>query len=544
MSDSTDSGGGLGQGTPDTTLAPQHDRFTLRGFWRALPTPGRWLLSTTAVSTLGRGMTLPFTIIYVHEVRGVPLDVAGLLMGLIAVVALVVTGPMGALIDRLGSRVVLVWGNAAQLAGAVVLAFATSVPAFVLAFTLLGISFGVGWPGFNALTASIVTGSLRTQFFGINFALVNLGIGVGGVVSGFLTDVDRPGTFTAIFLVDAACVLVPIGLLLGPLRHVAGRPEQPPAGVPDEAGVGYLAILRKPAVIWITALTFLSSFVGYGQMEAGFPAFARQVSEVSTRTIGFAFAANTAVIVGMQFLVLRFIDGRRRTRVFLVLVGLWAAAWLLLGATGLAAGTMAAAAGVIVFHVLFGLGETMLQPTVPAIVNDLATDRDRGRFNAVSAGAFQVGAISAPVVAGWLLNRQLGGVFIGVIVAGLAGVAVLALALERQITPEVNGIVDDPAAVASGTGSSFGRDAGAGLRRRRAHQCRTGRPARRAHQCRAGRRARRARRGRPARHRPLTSPRPPHGGVGATAGRAALACRAARRARSCLDPSIRRGVER
>ena len=64
------------------------------------------------------------------------------------------------------------------------------------------------------------------------------------------------------------------------------------------------------------------------------------------------------------------------------------------------AGTLAAAAGVILFHVLFGLGETMLQPTVPAIVNDLASDRDRGRFNAVSAGAFQVGAITAPIVAG------------------------------------------------------------------------------------------------------------------------------------------------
>jgi MFS family permease len=138
--------------------------------------------------------------------------------------------------------------------------------------------------------------------------------------------------------------------------------------------------------------------VGYGQMEAGFPAFARQVSEVSTRTIGLAFAANTLVIVAMQFLVLRFIDGHRRTRVFLVLVGLWAAAWLVLGATGMVAGTLLAAAGVIAFHVLFGLGETMLQPTVPAIVNDLASDRDRGRFNAVSSGAFQVGAITAPVV--------------------------------------------------------------------------------------------------------------------------------------------------
>jgi len=424
--------------------APARDggRLTLRGFRAELPPAGRWLLSTTAISTLGRGMTLPFTVIYIHEVRGVPLDVAGLLMGLIAVVALLVTIPVGVLTDRLGARVVVVAGNVAQVLGAVVLAFATTVPALVVATALLGISFGVGWPAFNAMIASIVTGRLRTQYFGINFALVNLGIGLGGIVSGFLADVDRPATFTAIFLADAVCVLVPITLLLWPLRHVANRP----AAVTDAdrggpaAGVGYLAILRNPAVRWITLLTFLSSFVGYGQMEAGFPAFARQVSEVSTRTIGLAFAANTAVIVGCQFLVLRRIDGHRRTRAFLALVVLWAAAWLVLGWTGLVAGSVAAAVGVVAFHVLFGLGETVLQPTVPAIVNDLATERDRGRFNAVSAGAFQVGAIAAPVVAGVLLDQHLAGVFILMLLGCLGLVAVLALALERRITPEVNGL--------------------------------------------------------------------------------------------------------
>ena len=421
-------------------------QMTLRRFWGELPTTGRWLLSTTAISTLGRGMTLPFTIIYINEVRGISLDVAGLLMSLIGVVAVLVTMPVGALTDRLGARVVVIAGNVAQVLGAVVLAFATTVPAFVVAISLLGVSFGVGWPAFNAMIASIVTGRLRTQYFGINFALVNLGIGVGGVLSGFLTDVDRPGTFTAIFLADAACVLVPIALLLGPLRHVANRPQHAALDAADGAdgtapsSVGYLAILRNPAVRWITLLTFLSSFVGYGQMEAGFPAFARQVSEVSTRTIGLAFAANTAVIVGCQFLVLRRIDGHRRTRVFLVLVGLWVGAWTVLGATGLVAGTLAAAVGVVVFHVLFGLGETVLQPTVPAIVNDLATERDRGRFNAVSAGAFQVGAIAAPVVAGVMLDRRLGGLFIVLLLICLGLVAVLALALERRITPEVNGV--------------------------------------------------------------------------------------------------------
>lgn len=97
----------------------------IRTFWRALPTEGRWLLSTVVVQTFGRGMTLPFTIIYLHEVRGFDLGLSGALMSLIAVTGLVVTGPGGTLIDRYGARRVLLAGLVAMIAGCSVLAFAT-----------------------------------------------------------------------------------------------------------------------------------------------------------------------------------------------------------------------------------------------------------------------------------------------------------------------------------------------------------------------------------------------------------------------------------
>ena len=304
----------------------------MREFWAQLPVEGRWLLSTVAIQTLGRGLTLPFTVIYLHEVRGISLDLAGLLMAFIAVVALLVTGPAGALTDRLGARRMLLWATSAQLVGCVILAFATTPLMVALAFVFLGFNFGVSWPAFNSLVAAITTGAARQQYFGINFALVNLGIGLGGIIGGLYADVANPSTFTVIYLADAASMLVPIGLLLGPLRHVHGRAEKP-AGTSAAAG-SYLTILRNPAVVWVTLLTFLGVFIGYGQMEAGFPAFARQVSHVSTSIIGFAFAINTAVIVGLQFFVLRRITGRRRTRVLMVMTALWAGAWLVLGLTG------------------------------------------------------------------------------------------------------------------------------------------------------------------------------------------------------------------
>jgi MFS family permease len=308
-----------------------------------------------------------------------------------------------------------------------------------VAFLFLGVNFGVSWPAFNALIAAIVSGPARQQYFGINFALVNLGIGVGGVVGGLFVDVHRPGTFTAIFLADAVTMLVPIGLLLGPLRHVHGRAEVPEGAL--QGSGSYLAILRDPAVLWVTVLTFLGVFVGYGQMEAGFPAFARQVSQVSTGVIGFAFALNTVVIVGLQFLVLARITGRRRTRVLLVMAALWALSWVVLGLTGLVPGGGLAVAGVLVFHCLFALGETLLQPTIPAITNDLAPDHLRGRYNAVNAGAFQAGTILGPVVAGVVLGHHWGTAFVAMLVVGCAAMAALALVVERRISPAVNGLL-------------------------------------------------------------------------------------------------------
>lgn len=413
--------------------------MTLRSFWSALPVPGRWLLASTVFQVLGRGLTLPFTIIYLHEVRHLDLDVAGAMMALIGVVALVLTPLAGTLTDRWGARIMVILGSAAQSIGVGLLAFADDVASVSVAMVFLGICNAGGWSAFNVLISSLVAGPVRQQYFGINFALVNLGIGLGGVVGGVFVDVERPETFTTIFLVDAVCMLIPIAMMLGPLRHVHGRSEAPEDGT-GGSSVSYLSILRRPGVAHLVLIGLLFAFIGYGQMEAGFPAFAREVSQVSTRVVGWAFAVNTVVIVAFQFFVLRRIQGHRRTRVVMVMTAVWAVSWLVLGASGLFAGTLTAATMVLVFHALFASGETLFQPTLPAITNDLSPAHLRGRYNALTAGAFQLGAVAAPLLAGLLLGNGLSIVFIGVLVLGCAALALSALRLERQLPAWVNGI--------------------------------------------------------------------------------------------------------
>jgi MFS family permease len=307
-----------------------------------------------------------------------------------------------------------------------------------LALGLLGAAGGVFWPGFNAMIGAVVPSGIRQRYFGVNFTLVNLGIGIGGLLAGSIVDVHRPGTFVAIYLGNALSFLAPLAVLVGPLRHVSGKVEHP---VSEQDGepirTSYLDILRDKAMLPVIALTFMSAFVGYAQSEAGFTAYARLVGEVSTRTIGYAFAANTATIVLLQLLVLQRIEGRRRTRVILVLSALWSVSWLM---TGLLPGSEAAAVLVIGGSAVFALGETLLQPTIPAITNDLSPDHLRGRYNAVMAGAFQLAAVTGPVVAGVMLGARLNVEFIGLLIAGCAVMAFIAHAVEHRIPDQANGI--------------------------------------------------------------------------------------------------------
>jgi MFS family permease len=194
----------------------------------------------------------------------------------------------------------------------------------------------------------------------------------------------------------------------------------------------------------LALISFVSSFVGYSQLNTGLPAYARALGRVSTQGLGLAFAANTLVIVVLQLLVLQRIEGRRRTRVIALLAVAWAAAWALLGTSALVPGTVSATALVAACASVFALGETLLQPTVPVIVNDLAPDHLRGRYNAVSSGSFQLAAVLAPPVAGWAIGHGLGSAYITALVAGSLLLGALAvLRLEPQLPLTVNGLPAD-----------------------------------------------------------------------------------------------------
>jgi MFS family permease len=396
----------------------------------SLPRVAWQLLAAGSLSAVANGLTFPFLVVYLHRVRDLSLGSAGLAAATVAAAAIVVNLAAGPLVDRLGPKRVVAAMLLMGASGAAALAFAETVPLALAASALFGAGLTTGWVGLQQVIAAVVPPERRADAFAVQFAILNAGIGLGGLTAGLLVDFDRPATFEAAFLGAAACYVGFAAVL--PFVAIPPRPE-------TATGVrvgGYREVFRDRRFRLVFLLNLVFVGIGVGQIESGFPAFATELGDATPRILGLAFAADTAVIVVFQVWVTAGLRGRRRTRGLMLEGVFWAAAW----ATALAAAWLGRPYLFVAVAVLFACAEMLHSPTIPAIVNDLAPDRLRGRYNAAGALSWQSARILGATASGQLLGLGLGGpLLVGFI--GLCGVgAVLALRLERALPPLANGI--------------------------------------------------------------------------------------------------------
>lgn len=399
----------------------------------ALSREARIVLAGSATSALGNGLTLPFLLIYLHQVRGIPLVQTGLLLAIPGLVSLAAGPVAGWVVDRYGARRLLAVGSVGSALAYGSLALVHTAAQAVPVAVALGMFNATFYPSQSSLFAALAAGPVLQRLFAMNFVLLNAGIGVGGLLAGLFVQVSSPGSFQVIYLLDALTFLAYTAAVL--TIHEPARPAKAVA-----VDGSYRQVVAHPLFRRVFALSLLLALTGYTQIDSGLPAFASTVAHTGSRAIALSFVANTALIVLGQLLVLRRLQGVRRTRALLVVSGVWALSWGFLALAGVLPGHGARSAVVIAFGALFGLGETFMAPTVGPMVNDIAPDHLRGRFNALSSLAYGVGFTIGPAFSTALIGAGLAGAWIGVLVLGALTIAVLALRLERRLTPAQNGI--------------------------------------------------------------------------------------------------------
>jgi MFS family permease len=419
------------------------------------------LLVGNAFAALGGGLTMPFLYVYLAHVRGIATTTVGLLFAWMGLLGFVLSPVGGSLIDRFGPRPVMLAGLTGEAIAVAAIGRIDSVgSAFVVASMMTVGSLGL-YPAATAMYARLVPESARQRVYGVQFMTLNAGLGVGGLIGSTMVDLAHPASFERLYLLNASSYLVYLVIVASLPRGTGslpsdsdspvaadGGPSQAGGGAPQPPAPGWSAVLRDRTALRLTGVSILAITFGYAQMEAGFTAYAVDVAGIPTNALGWAFGANTGIIVLGQLVTLRLIEGRSRTRLLAVAGLTWSLSWLVVALAAPAHGGWAVVCAVLGLGI-FGLAETIWAPIAPAIYNALAVEELRGRYNALQSMVWTVGSIIGPAVAGMLIGHGLAAWWVAMTVGGTLVAALGFLRLRRYLTDEQDGLTpaDGPDAV-------------------------------------------------------------------------------------------------
>ena len=446
-------------GEPDTA---GHRRA---GLVPVLPRRAWVVLGSDFLSAIGSGLTLPFLFIYAHQVRDLSYGTSGLVVSTVALASLAGNPVGGALADRWTPRRALMAGLVIAAAGSVALAVAHAAVALFGTAAVIGFGVAMAWPAQDALLASLTGPSERSAVFSVRHACLNAGLALGALVAAGVVTVTRPGTFTAIYLADAATFVAAVLVLTtlrAPVQQAARRSSRPAyqgsrsrrsgPGSARSCGTGHSCGCGRSPRCWRpelrpapVQLRRVRDPAGWCQHTGPQPGLRGQHANRD----------------GSRHFALRWLAGCRRTTGAALAAMAWAATWTVVIIGGHLGHGVAAETAFAVAMVIFALGETLLSPTLPAIINDLAPPGAAGRYNGLGALAFTTGFLLGPAIGGAALGAGWGTGLFAVLVLCCILASVAALRLGRQLPLSANQVSvatapepvpADPAPVTTATG--------------------------------------------------------------------------------------------
>lgn len=388
-------------------------------------TPLRRLIGAIALSAIGNGLVLPFFVVYLHSVRGFSIAHAGLLLSWMGISSILAAPLVGTAVDKFGAIRVLRISLLIGALGFTLLGFAHTSWQVFGAVTTCAIAQGMAWPAQGSLLAQLSPDRERT--FGLQFAFLNLGIGIGGVIAALIISVPTERAFHFLYIGDGFSFLVYLALIFK-IRN----PQKAEENKRNRNEGSWRQVLQDKRLLRIWIVAFIAILFGYSQLEAGFASYSTYVAHLTPGNLAWAYAANTFAIALMQMKFVKWVRRWRRSSALMMATSLWGLSWCVVGS----AKWWPTVFVLILAQLIFAVGEMIWSPVAPALVNDLAPEAMRGRYNAFFSGAWQSGLILGPGVAGLLIGAGEGFTWVVGVVSGSLFAALLAFRLRLILTPE------------------------------------------------------------------------------------------------------------
>ena len=393
----------------------------------------RKIIFGICLNAIGGGMTLSLLLVYLHDMRGFTNTFGGLLLAYGSLVSIIASSPMGALVDRIGPKKVIIGGLLLNSAAAFSLSQVETHFQAIIVMTGLNIAGQAIWPSQSVILTRLTPERDRSKIFGFNFMLLNLGLGVGGLLSSLIIQRGDLLSFQIMYWVDAGTFLLYLLIVLT-LRGEHVNKYIPKENEPKTGSYRDLFEI-KPLMFLGIAGIILFTF-GYGTIQAGIPVFATQFLGLSPKWLGIIFGVNTLSIVIFQPLVMRVIDKYSKYAALIAVGLVWALSWVFVGIAPYLP-LFASGVALSLSQFIFAVGEMIQAPTIPTLANELAPEHIRGRANSWMSLQWSVSGVLGPAITGLMLGADLATAWIITMFFGCFLSIPLFLAMKRAAASEV-----------------------------------------------------------------------------------------------------------
>jgi MFS transporter, DHA1 family, tetracycline resistance protein len=356
------------------------------------------VLLTVLLDLVGFGLVIPLMSFYAESFGASPLEVT-LIMAAYSIAQFVFGGFWGALSDRIGRRPVMLVSITGTVVFLSLFASATSVwMLFVTRFLHGACAANIGTA--QAIVADLTSREDRAKGMGLIGASFGIGLTVGPAIGGVLGDY---GLAVPIWF---AAGLSAVNLLWAALRLPETRTpssESARRRVMDPAKI--LAILVDPTVGMAVGLTFVATFA-FSMLEATFALVAEHEWSMTGRTVGLLLGMMGVIGIVIQGGLIGRLSRRFGSGTLLNVGYLCTAAGMaVLAMTG--PGRLWALhgwLGIVLGCVLIGIGTSLSNPSLSALISRGASADDQGKVLGVNQSLAALARAAAPGMGGVLFS--------------------------------------------------------------------------------------------------------------------------------------------
>ncbi|AKP02901.1 MFS transporter [Companilactobacillus pabuli] len=337
-----------------------------------------WLLILNITFNLVMGFILPVNTIFIHKNLHESLVTAGFALMVYSAFMMIGNALGGVMFDRFSKRGTLYIGYGISIISLLGMSVHHVWPTYAIMLFTLGFGMGLVYTAVNAYTAFIaeqMTGNSRVIFNNMYLA-ANIGIAIGSTAVGFIFKWSIFLTFfipMLLFVISAVILMLKANVL----DHVREQDDEDikryeSSEVKDpriEIGVN-----RFRLNIFVICASIFIVWLGYSQWDSNLSAYMLNQG-YTTREYGLVFTVNAASLLIIQPVMNRVVSKVFKLLKYQIFLGT-----IIMGLSFLLLPGAKTYLAFIISMLVLTVGESMVFPTIPALLSKMSTNRNRGTF--------------------------------------------------------------------------------------------------------------------------------------------------------------------